>query len=126
MSDINAKMQKRVPELKSKYAAYPMNEVSWLKPPAKAPNGKPLFIKSPQPEKGEVKEVKLDYVWGPGTYGFGYYHMLMKEAYVILSARLQKESAPSIGCGCFGGGEKDPDKLSDLKEIHHIMYFRSM
>lgn len=129
---INAKMRKRVPELKSEYAAYPMNyEGNWPKPPATAPDGNKLFVKSPPAPKGEAKELKDDYVWGPGTYGFGYYHLLTKDAYKILEARLAVDSAPTVGCGgCFGKGssgadEYDPERRSDLKEIHHIVYFRS-
>lgn len=120
--DMNAKMQ-LVPELRSEYASYPMERAKWLSAGDKAPDGNRAFIASPKPEKGETKELKPDYVWGPGTYGFGYYHLLTKESYVILSARLQSE--PSQGCSCFGSSTKDTPKQEDLNDVYLVMYYRS-
>jgi hypothetical protein len=125
--DMNAKFQV-VPELAaSKYGAYPMELTKWLSPQEKTPEGNPAFIASPKPEKGQTSVLKPDYVWGPGMYGFGYYHLLTKESYKILAARLHNELAPDVGCSCFGGGSSTADtpNRKDLAEVHIVMYYRS-
>lgn len=124
---INAMMGRVVPELNSSYAAYPMANKAWVSASGKAPDGQPAFEASPKAPKGETKPLKKDYVWGPGTRGFGYYHMTTKEAYVILSARLQHEAGGSAHAGCCGRSKTSDEtpRQEALKEIHHLMYFRS-
>ena len=115
----NARMAELVPELKSEYGRYPMKREKWVpsSPNEKSPDGKPSFLASPR-DPGNTKPLLDDYVWGPGSRGFGYYHLTTKEAYATLEARLQSASAPTC---CFGGSK---DK-SDLKELHIIMYYRA-
>mmetsp|Transcript_2910 Transcript_2910/g.6740 ORF Transcript_2910/g.6740 Transcript_2910/m.6740 type:complete len:168 (-) Transcript_2910:192-695(-) len=119
--DMNEKMQ-LVPELRSPLAAYPMDRKKWLPPMAKTSDGKVGFIASPQPPKGETKQLKPDYVWGPGTRGFGYYHVLTKEAYVALEARMAKELAPTVSC-CSGKSKDEDRDMEDLRYVHRIVVY---
>jgi hypothetical protein len=116
----NARMGELVPELKNKYGHFPMQRDVWVPPTGKSPDGKPAFMASPKAERGATKPVQDGYVWGPGSLGFGYYHLTTKDAYKGLESRLRGESAPDITC-CFRGST---DK-KELKEIHLIMYARS-
>mmetsp|Transcript_27218 Transcript_27218/g.39870 ORF Transcript_27218/g.39870 Transcript_27218/m.39870 type:complete len:174 (-) Transcript_27218:247-768(-) len=124
--DVNVIIRKVIPEFaETKYGAYPMNESAWLSPAAKVPgSGQPGFIRHQDKSTATLKQ---DYVWGPGTRAFGYYHLLTQEAYVILAARLQSMSAATKGCGCFGGGSDDPSKGTpdEIKKVQLIMYARS-
>lgn len=121
-SSYNAKMAELVPELKSKYGQCPMKRDKWVRASETVPNGQPAFIAHPKPSKGQTNPVKEDYVWGPGSKGFGYYHLTTQDAYKALGARLANEAVP--GCGCFGGSSMSSKDKSDLKQIEILMYSR--
>ena len=112
--DINEKKQ-LVPELRnSPHAAYPMNRDRWIRPTqeAKTPaaDGKQAtFVAQPAPPKGETNKVKQDYVWGPGSKGFGHYHLLTKEAYVALASRQSST-------------EENSD-MEDLRDVYRIVVY---
>jgi hypothetical protein len=126
--DINEKML-LVPELHSAFARYPLDRPRWIRPTQethtpKADGGELTFMSFPPPPKGETNDIRMNYVWGPGTKGFGYYHLLTKESYVALAGRLHSETAPSIPC-CGGGAASKEDK-GDLEEVYlNIVYPRS-
>ena len=121
--DINEKM-KVVPELRSRHARYPLNRERWLVPSKDATTPKqdgsePTFIACPKPPKGQTNPMKEGYVWGPGSKGFGYYHLLTKDSYVALAARLHGETSPTVTC-CGGKPKKDKTEADDL---HHVYQF---
>jgi len=134
---INRSFQ-HVPELRSSLVRYPMKLSRWLDPKNpndKAPDGKPAFApvaKEHYPKKVSVRyddvPLKADYAFGAGPKGFGYYHVLTQQAYVILTPRLQAESAPSVCCGCFKRAAEpngNEAKRADLEEICVIIHHRS-
>ena len=131
--EINHAMKQYLPETAGcSWADYPMKFPRWLKANEQAPDGKPCFIKTENvlPEEG----VKVAYVWGPGNLGFGYYHLLTKQANKILYTRILNRkvfTGTSSGgggcCGCFG--EVDPrskiptgvsaDLIDDLRRLFY-------
>lgn len=95
---INELLQAHIPELRiSRYGAYPMKQDTWLPINSGTSTGEPAFI----PADSQVKyrddadynkeiPIKKDYVFGTGPTGFGYYHLLTRQAYVILNTRIVK------------------------------------
>tara|TARA_B100001142_G_C14137585_1_gene579352 strand:+ start:407 stop:889 length:483 start_codon:yes stop_codon:yes gene_type:complete len=100
----------------------PMSHIvqSWIDPGGKTADGKPLFI------QGDGKEEpvrKVDYVYGAGPFGWGYYHLLTRNSYGILFPRLQ--SSMPVVCCCFG--TKDArSQHSDHEDVTLIVYNRSV
>jgi hypothetical protein len=118
MADVvNAKMAKFVPELASGYAKYPLNRDRWLNPDEKDPKGEPCFVKG-----GSREALKIDYVFGRGIYGEGYYSLLTKASYINLHARMSNE-APMGCCACSKAARKEIDECDDVKRI---VYNRSV
>mmetsp|Transcript_25100 Transcript_25100/g.37094 ORF Transcript_25100/g.37094 Transcript_25100/m.37094 type:complete len:160 (+) Transcript_25100:122-601(+) len=117
--DMNTKMARIVPELKSVYAKYPMKRNLWLDPRAQANTGEPAFIPHPN---NSTTPIKPDYVWGPGTLGFGYYHLLTRDSYLGLFRRLQND-APAQCCACSAEASKIYNDHTDVKMI---VYNRSV
>ena len=112
-----AKMIQFAPELASDYAAsYPMSRSRWYSPKEKGPKGEPCFI----PIKGD--ERKLNYVFGRGTFGEGYYSLLTKDAYNILYHRMMHE-VPMGTCYC---GKAARQKYNDWDNVKRIVYYRSV
>mmetsp|Transcript_14840 Transcript_14840/g.21234 ORF Transcript_14840/g.21234 Transcript_14840/m.21234 type:complete len:182 (-) Transcript_14840:303-848(-) len=135
---INESMVKVAPELASKYATYPMKRKLWLAVDGKVDddNDIPAFIAHPKPEgtsnsNNSSPARKSDYVWGPGPFSFGYYHLLTRPAYEILYHRIRNELVTI--CSCFGGGKKsaistggiEPTR-SEIDEVVTMMYNRSI
>jgi hypothetical protein len=115
---MNAKFVKYVPELASEYAKYPMSYPRWLDPKEKDNKGRPCFMES-QVDAG----LKMDYVYGRGKFGRGYYHMMTREAYTSIHPRMRSE-APGGSCSCFSASaRKEVDAHDDVKRI---MYNRSV
>jgi len=110
--ETNRLLQKWCPELDSQYAKYPMRFPRWLDPKEKDPTGKPCFVQGP--DAGP----KPDYVYGPGTYGQGYYHLLTKASYLILRSRLSHEY-PGGCCACSQAARKELDEYDDVRRILH-------
>ena len=93
----NQQMQMACEELKSPYAAYPMERDAWLSLDGTGPNGAPAFI------AGNFAGLKEHYVYGQPRAKdkpLGYYHLLTRESYSILYRRVSTE-AP-VACCCFG------------------------
>jgi hypothetical protein len=113
----NAKRVRFVPELASEYAKYPMKHSRWLNPQGKDSKGNPCFMKST--DAGP----KRDYVFGPGPCGFGYYHIMTREAYQALNARIKNEF-PGGCCYCFSStSRKEVDEFDD---VQRLVYNRSV
>jgi hypothetical protein len=107
------------PELKSKYAVYPIPSTyqgRWLTPSAEEKfEGKPVVLLTDK-EDG----IKEDYVYCKATpLGRGYYHMLTKVAYVNLYTRIQNEGSGAFLC--FG----DKKKADQWDTCRRIVYNRS-
>lgn len=111
---MNAKMARVVPELASSYATYPMAHSRWLKSNECGPRGEPCFLKS-----DGSREMKMDYAYGKGPYGEGYYHMLTREAYVNLYGRITNE-APAC-CAC---GKKASNAYDEYDDGKRLLYIR--
>jgi hypothetical protein len=107
------------PELKSKYAVYPVPEPynsKWL-----APNSdfekKPCYI-DVSADQGLID----DYVYCKhGPNGKGYYHVLTKMAYTNLYSRLSAEGPGTTCCGFFG----DRKRADQWDTARLIVYNRS-
>lgn len=89
-----------------------MTHSRWLDPKEKDPRGRPCFLQ--EPDAGS----KEHYVYGPGKYGRGYYHLLTLSSYKALYARLSHE-APGGCCTCSAAARKEYDEYDDVKRIVH-------
>jgi hypothetical protein len=107
---INALLVKFLPECASKYATYPMKRDRWYLPNEKGSKGEPLFLK--QPDAG----VKMDYVFGRGPGGPGYYSLLTKTAYINLYSR-HTSACPVTCCACSKAAREAYDEWDDVKRI---------
>ncbi|CAB9500074.1 expressed unknown protein [Seminavis robusta] len=115
---INAKMARVCPELASEYARYPLQMKSWVSPDAMGPNKNPCWISAPR----GTTERKDDYAFGAGKKGWGYYHLLTRDSYTILYARLTNEMP---GCCCAFSAEARR-QMSDWDDVKTIVYNRSV
>jgi hypothetical protein len=123
---INAKLEKIIPEIAaSRYGKYPMYGIRWLHVTEdKNPDGENCYIKGP--DVGP----KTDYVFGPGTHGEMYYHLLTKQSYVILCHRLQKTVPKGIWeiCACISScfsSIEGRQEARDRVEVCNIIYMRA-
>lgn len=119
IEETNALMAKYAPELASEYSRYPLNNGrSWLKVTETTPKGEPCYISSTD------TGIKLHYVYGPGPKGFGYYHLMTRESYVALYARMTQES-PVPFCCMFFFSKKDRKEYEDYDMVQTLVYARS-
>ncbi|KAL7490732.1 hypothetical protein ACHAWT_000269 [Skeletonema menzelii] len=123
--EINAKMARIAPVLKSPYAQYPLSAQSgrsmWVNPDGgRTAKGEPCFIAGQGKDQPIMKE---HYVYGAGSLGFGYYHLLTRDSYKILYIRLQS-STPYVCCSCFN--KEATRALDEHDEITRICYNRSV
>lgn len=116
----NRKFAIVAPELASSYATYPLAKSHWVDFKGTTSAGEPCFVANP-----EVDAImKSDYVHGNGPLGRGYYHLLTREAYIALYARLTK-TRPSGGFCCFGTQDVR-QAMSDHEDVENIVYYRSV
>jgi hypothetical protein len=111
---LNSRLQQVAPVLASGYAKFPIQYALWLDPFSQTEDGKPTFMphqKHPSTPPHERDERYIDYIWGDGVRGKGFYHLLTKQAYINLIHELESE-APAIRCDCFS---------ADLSELHNQM-----
>lgn len=108
---------KFAPELASVYAKYPLSCSAWMSPDAKGPSGAACFVSAPR-----GSPLKTDYVHGPGPKGFGYYHLLTRDSYVILYARLTNDM-PGCCCDCRPTVRQE---VSDWDDVKTTVYNRSV
>ena len=118
-AETNDKMARTAPELASVYAKYPLRKEYWLDVNGKLDENTPAFIPYKKDPHGGTPPLKKDYVWGPGSRTWGYYHILTREAYVTINGRLS--NIVMIDCCCLGTPEQ---KFSD--EVIQIVYNRSI
>jgi hypothetical protein len=121
---INDRMTRIAPVLSSKFAKYPMQFSTWLDPFTQTKEGKPTFMPQEHPPRTpphEGDERYIDYIWGDGPCGKGYYHLLTKQAYKNLIDELENET-PVIRCDCFVG---DLGQLHDHMEVVSLLRHRS-
>jgi hypothetical protein len=112
VEEVNAIMVKFLPELASDYAKYPMERDRWYYPNEKGLKGEALFVKE------ENKGVKMDYVFGRGQGGPGYYSLLTKTAYINLFTRITHE-CPVACCAMSKKTRKAYDEWDDVNRIIH-------
>ncbi len=124
-SERNERMQRVAPELKSKWAKYPLKGSSWLSPDASIDHGdgtkSTAFIPHPKDPGYALPPRKEDYVWGTGPKGFGYYHLLTRDSYVILNNRVRLNRPPPA-C-CYLG---DAQANEDFDVVSEILWNRSL
>ena len=108
-SVLNTAMKIYIPETKfNLYSDYPMMNERWYKPDEYVPygsmKGQPCYIKTEwsMPESTGTKD---GYIWGPGDFGWGYYHLTTKSAYKILYTRILNNKVTISGesegfCSC--------------------------
>ncbi len=112
-------------ELKSPYARYPLSAQSgrtmWVNPNGgKTSKGEPCFIAG----QGKVQPIiKEHYVYGAGTLGWGYYHLLTRDSYNILYVRLSN-TTPYMCCSCFN--KEATRAIDEHDHITRICYNRSV
>ena len=112
---VNQAFDMTCPELKSKYARYPLKYENWLNFNDHI-DGQPVFIDSAQ-DQG----LKENFVFCKNApKGRGYYHILTKVAYVNLYSRLMSTGS-GAGCSCFGG---DNSLLQDAWDTTRIIVYR--
>ena len=116
-AQINAKMARVCPELASEYAKYPLAMKAWMSPGAKGPKDAPMFIAGPR-----GSPMKMDHVHGAGPKGWGYYHLLTRDSYINLYARLTNET-PLCCCGFSAQARTEMSEWDDVKTI---VYNRSV
>ena len=124
VEEINRIMIKYVPELKSSYAKYPLNRNRWYEPNEKGPKGEPCFI--PVSNQRPEENIKLDYVYGAGPYGFGYYSLLTKYSYDNLYRRVESMPPPSDCCFCFRYKQQTRKEYDDYDDVKRLMYNRKV
>lgn len=128
-------MKQLIPETSdNNFADYPMTGGAWLTGKDKAPGGGYCFIRTEAlMPKGKGHS---GYVWGTGSFGFGYYHLLTKDAHKTIYNRILNgkvftgASDTGVVCGCFGSAlEHDaiptelPVKLSrDQLDVLRILF----
>eukprot|EP01083_Nonionella_stella_P092616 259311_1 len=126
-SDKNAMMVRIAPELESKWATYPLQRKFWLDASATLDtedgSKSPVFISYKKDPNFPTAPLKADYVWGSGPRGFGYYHLLTRESYITLNARV-RNNRPPMQCCCFGGG--GAQAANDYEYVSEIVYNRSV
>lgn len=113
---MNEKMVRFVPELASDYAKYPMQHAAWSDPKGKAPKGEKCYLKGPN------TGLKMDYVYGRGPFGEGYYSMMTKVAYVNIYSRLTCESPVS----CCSFSKEARKTMDEFDDVRRLMYARSV
>jgi hypothetical protein len=132
---LNRSMKILLPETSGcTFADYPMTGTKWLTGKDKAPKGGYCYIKTEDKMPTDVG-FKTGYVWGTGPFGYGYYHLLTKAAYVTLYNRINNRqvftgASSGGGCGCFGSGPASnaiatalptvpADDMDDLRVLFH-------
>ena len=82
--------------------------------------GEPCFIAV----KGVTNQpMKEHYVYGAGTLGWGYYHLLTRDSYNILYVRLSN-TIPYMCCSCFN--KEATRAIDEHDQITRICYNRSV
>lgn len=121
----NEMMVRVAPELASSWAKCPLRREYWLDLSATIENDNgtqtPAFIAHKKDPNFPTPLLKEDYVWGAGPRGYGYYHLLTRESYVALNARV-KSNRPSLNCCCFGSAQEN----EDWDVVSDIVYNRSV
>lgn len=98
---LNSRMQQIAPILASQYTRYPIEYEEWLLPFSQTPDNKPTFMPQSTPPSSPPHEGDprfLDYCWGNGHRGLGYYHLLTKDAYAILIQDLEDKISTLSTC----------------------------
>ena len=128
-SERNERMARVAPELESSWAAYPLNRKDWLDNAATLSNEdgstSPAFIPYEKDPNFPTTALKADYVWGAGQRGFGYYHLLTRDAYKVLTARIVNKGPP-LQCCCLGPPSNSKFSSEDYDFVAEIVYNRSI
>ena len=96
-----------------------MRRKKWLTPNMTGPKGEPCYV------KGENNGVKMDYVYGKGPGGPGYYHLCTKTAYVNLYTRITSE-CPVMCCACTKAARIEYDEWDDVRLIIHARHLATI
>ena len=115
-SEINAIMVRYVPELASEYSKFPMHRERWPTANQRGDKGEKLYLQESN------DGLKMDYVYGCGPYGKGYYSLLTKAAYTNLYNRVIQEMP--MGCCIFN--QKARKTYDEWDDVKRILYSRSV
>ena len=132
---MNKKMATICPELASKYAEYPLipddtGRTHWVDVEGTTAKGEPVFVPDEVSDttstvgsssRMATAERRVDFVYGRGPAGWGYYHLLTRESYIILHQRLQN-TAPTACCM----NAKIRQEIEDHEDVTRIVYARSV
>jgi len=109
VAEMNEWLHSFLPEVRnSQFGEYPMKQQSWiwLNTTVTGSDGvtNPAFIPTTINVKfredanyNEKVPLKRDYVFGTGPKGFGYYHLLTRQAWVILNSRVGSMKSSEAG-----------------------------
>eukprot|EP01083_Nonionella_stella_P193289 714046_1 len=129
-SETNERMVRVAPELNSKWATYPLKRFTWINPSEQSTgvsgDHQPPFIPREKDPNFPDVAMKKDYVWGPGTRGYGYYHLLTREAYVALSQRVRGNRPNQHCCSCCFGSSNSNFSCEDYDIVSNILHNRSI
>mmetsp|Transcript_28255 Transcript_28255/g.81726 ORF Transcript_28255/g.81726 Transcript_28255/m.81726 type:complete len:198 (+) Transcript_28255:242-835(+) len=131
---INKKMAAFCPELSSSYAEYPLipddtGRTNWVDLEGTTVQGDPVFVADEVSHSSSTvgssrvasAERRDDFVYGKGPMGWGYYHLLTRESYVILHKRLQ--STVPTAC-CMNANIRQ--EIEDHDAVTRVVYARSI
>mmetsp|Transcript_12363 Transcript_12363/g.23166 ORF Transcript_12363/g.23166 Transcript_12363/m.23166 type:complete len:172 (+) Transcript_12363:125-640(+) len=123
---INDELSRVAPVLSSPFARYPLHRERWLKPFETLSDGRPAFIPTSNfPHSLMNLDTDIpDYVWGYGSLGKGYFHLLTKEAYKNLLDYMnmtELEVTNYMG-SIFPGYHKRQQEFEEVKNIVHRRY----
>ena len=125
--EINEMMARVAPELESSFATYPLKRTHWLDTSAPVSDEDErkivAFIAHPRDPNFPRPVLKADYVWGQGKRGFGYYHLLTRDAYIALNQRVRNKGPP-MNCCCFRSSNT-AFSAEDYDVAKDIIYNRS-
>jgi len=85
----------------------------------------PAFIRYKKDSGYPAPTFKEDCVWGAGPQGWGYYHLLTKNAYKVLHYRLHKEATPRQEWCCIRSSNPAVVAREDYDVVNLILYNRS-
>ena len=126
--EINTMLIKFVPELKSSYATYPLNgDRCWYGPNDTGLQGEPCFIAfGSEPSQHQGGQRKLDYAFGNGSLGIGYYSLLTQDSYIILHGKVANMVPPNDCCYCCVYSSRARKEYDDWEDVKRILYNRKI
>ena len=135
---MNKKMAQILPELASSFAEYPLvqddtGRTHWVDVEGKTAKGGPVFVPDEISDTSSTvgsssrmatAERRVDFVYGKGPAGWGYYHLLTRGVLQNTSPAITKHSANSMLHECQDSTRdgrsrrRDEDSVCSINSIH--------